>query len=138
MLAPERGSNAAEKRVPERGGNALLATFLLNYIVLAVLVAFIVSDVCGLPAWYSTREHPPVTPEGRLQYVSEHIMRCKYSEHMFWRAVPWATLYCFTGMLMQVLHTWIVLHKIEALQVFSAARCALRAARCPLPAARAD
>jgi len=103
--------------VSERGGNALLVAFLVNYVVLGGLMGVIVSDVCGLPPWYDTRTHPPVTPDGRLQYVSEHIMRCKYSENAVWRAVPWATVYCFAVMLMQVLHTWVCLHKIEALQV---------------------
>ena len=107
----------------ERGGNALLLAFMANYIVLGVLLILIMSDACGLPPWYSVRTHPPVTPEGHFQYVSEHIMRCKYSQSAFWRVVPWITLYCFTVMLMQVMHTWVMLHKIEALQVRGVSVC---------------
>jgi len=112
MAAGKRGLHDAE-----RGGNILLAAFLFNYIILGVFFVCIVSDICGLPAFYAVRTHPPVTPEGNLQYVSEHIMRCKYSQHALWRFLPWATLYCFNFMLMQTLHTWTVLHKVEAMQV---------------------
>ena len=120
MLNPK---NHVQTPAIERGGNALLVAFMANYIVLGVLLILIMSDACGLPPWYSVRTHPPVTSKGHFQYVSEHIMRCKYSQSAFWRVVPWITLYCFTVMLMQVMHTWVMLHKIEALQVRGVSVC---------------
>lgn len=90
---------------------------LANYAVLVVLFAVIVSDACGQPQWYHERLHPPVTPDGRLQYVSEHIMRCKYSEDAAMRVLPWAVVYSFALLLVQATHTWIMLHMVEAQQI---------------------
>ena len=91
--------------------------FAANYVVVIAVVAALCSNVCGVPAWYDKRVHPPITPDGRLQYVSEHIMRCKYSTHAFSRAVPWLMVYVFMVMLLQATHTWVCLHRIEALQI---------------------
>ena len=100
-----------------RGNARVHFLFLANYVVLVVLFGVLCSEVCGEPRWYGARTHPPVTPEGHLQYVSEHIMRCKYSDSALLQQVPWLTVYAFAVLLMQVLHTWVSLHMIEALQV---------------------
>ena len=114
-----------------RGSARVHRLFVANYVVLGVFFCVLCSDECGEPVWYGQREHPPVTPEGRLQYVSEHLMRCKYSDNALLRQVPWLTVYAFAVLLMQMLHTWVSLHMIEALQV----RSAVPAAR-PTPAPR--
>ena len=46
------------------------------YVVLCLSFALILSDLCGVPWWYDRRTHPPKIEEGRLQFLSEHIMRC--------------------------------------------------------------
>lgn len=91
--------------------------FVANYVLVVVLVFFILSDQCGLPEWYGIREHPPVTPDGDLQYVSEHIMRCKYSHVALFRWLPWIATYSFSVMLMQAMYVWVSLHMIEAKQI---------------------
>jgi len=88
--------------------------FVVNFIVMCTVFVLIASDVCGKPYWYGRREHPPVTPDGRLQFLSEHIMRCKYRTG--WYALPWVTLYLFAVQLVQTAYTWARLNMVMLLQ----------------------
>lgn len=100
-----------------KGSSRTFYVFAANYLLVTAVVAVLCSDMCGVPPWYPTRVHPPITPDGELQYVSEHIMRCKYSSDAQWRAVPWLMVYAFMVMVLQATHTWVCLHRIEALQI---------------------
>jgi len=71
------------------------------------------SDLCGIPDWYQSRVDVPVKPHG-IQYVSEHIVRCRYSQD--WNAIPWLAVYSFNFVLAQVLYTWVRLHVLHAVQ----------------------
>ena len=89
---------------------------LAGYVLLCASFVLILSDVCGEPWWYGRRTHPPKIDEGRLQYLSEHIMRCKYSSETHWHALPWLVTYLFTFSLVQTLYTWVRLNMLVQLQ----------------------
>lgn len=90
--------------------------FVFNYICVIISFGIIISDACGRPDWYAVRVTPPVTPDGSLQFVSEHILRCKYSENSFLRMVPWFTIFLWNILLVQLLSLWVRLHMLEAFQ----------------------
>ena len=86
------------------------------YVVLCLSFALILSDLCGEPWWYDRRTHPPKIEEGRLQFLSEHIMRCKYSTDTHWHVLPWVVVYLFTLSLVQTLYTWVRLNMLVQFQ----------------------
>jgi len=99
-----------------RGTDTTHVLLALNYVCLCVSFGLIVSDLCGLPYWYGRRVHPPITPDGHLQFLSEHIMRCKYSSDSRWLDLPWVVVYLFNVLLVQALYTWVRLNMVMQMQ----------------------
>jgi len=89
---------------------------LAAYVVLCLSFVLILSDLCGEPWWYGRRTHPPRIADGHLQFLSEHIMRCKYSTERHWHVLPWVVVYLFTFSLVQTLYTWVRLNMLVRLQ----------------------
>ena len=86
------------------------------FLALCAVFALILSDVCGEPWWYDRRIYAPKIDEGNLQFLSEHIMRCKYSTETHWHVLPWSLMYLFTFSLVQTLYTWVRLNMLLRLQ----------------------